>query len=333
MLLSLLVAWAALEVAFRLAGVRGRVVGIFDDFHRGDARLGWKGVPDLSLRFRRHPFDVLVEHDADGFRKPDPPTPIDAPRRVLVLGDSLAWGWGVDQGKLLTDELQRRVGSAVAIENRALLSYGTAQEMLLLEDLASRRRYDAVVLVYSRTDPVNDVDGNRLRPAFRFTAGRLQQVRWPPAGMSGRPLAGFLRRHSLAWRTVEGWIDDMGRLVRDGWGGRRPDRRGAPPPQNDFRRLPGYGLTRELLRRMKRVASAHGMAFVVAYEPHHVFPDGSPEAAAKAARDFIVDLCASVGIPFVDVGAGFVDHRDEMVLPDDGHWSAAGHRAVAEALL
>lgn len=38
------------------------------------------------------------------------------------------------------------------------------------------------------------------------------------------------------------------------------------------------------------------------------------------------------GIPFVDVGEGFVDRRDETIFRD-GHWTPAGHRAVAEALL
>ena len=165
---SLLVGWAALEVTLRLAGGPGEVVAIFPDFHRGDARLGWAGQPDVALRFRREGFDVLVEHGPEGFRRPDPEPPPNAPRRVLVMGDSLAWGWGVGRGDLLTDELQRRVGSAVAVENRAICSYGTAQEMLLMEDLLARRHYDAVILVYSRTDPVNDVDGNRQRPAYRL---------------------------------------------------------------------------------------------------------------------------------------------------------------------
>ena len=329
---ALLLGWATLEVALRLSGVPAGVVGIFDDFHRGDGRLGWTGQPDVALRFRRGSFDVLLEHGPDGFRRPEPEPPDAAPRRVLVLGDSLAWGWGVGRGDLLTDELQRRVGSAVAVENRAVCSYGTAQEMLLLEDLLARRHYDAVVLVYSRTDPVNDVDGSKMRPAFRFVHGRLEQVRWPPPEKAGRPLAGHLRSNSRAWRLVEGWIDAFRRGTR-GLRGGRPGGLGAAPPETDFRRLPGHALLRELLREMHRIASAYGTEFVVAYEPHHVSPVGSPDAATRAALDLVVDACASLGIPFVDVGSSFADHRDEMVFPADGHWTAAGHRAVADALL
>ena len=333
-LVSLLFAMAALEIQLRLFGVRGSTINVFKDFHRGDGRLGWTGRPGVALRFRERAFDVLVEQGPDGFRRQDPAPPAEAPRRVLVLGDSLAWGWGVEQGELFTDELQRRLGAAVAVENRAVSSYGTAQEMLLMEDLLAKRRYDAVILVFSRTDPGDNVDGMKLRPAFRFVDGRLEQVRWPPPEQLDRPLAGALRAHSLAYRFVETQLEELRHRIDD-WRGRegRPDRRGAAPEETDFHLLPGYDLTRELLRAMQRIAAAHGAVLVVAYQPNHVFPVGSPEAATRAARELIVDLCGSLGIPFVDVGGAFVDRRDEMVIPNDGHWTAAGHRAVADALL
>lgn len=333
LLVSLLVGAAALEIQLRLLRVRGSTINVFKDFHRGDARLGWTGRPGVALRFRERSFDVLVEQGPDGFRRQDPAPPAEAPRRILVLGDSLAWGWGVEQGELFTDELQRRLGARVAIENRAVSSYGTAQEMLLMEDLLARGHYDAVILVFSRTDPGDNVDDMKLRPAFRFVDGRLEQFRWPPPEQLDQPLAGWLRTSSLAWRFVETQVEDVRRRVEEWRGRHKPDRRGVAPDESDFRRLPGYDLTRELLRAMQHIAAAHGATFVVAYQPNHVFPVGSPEAATRAARDLVVDLCASLGIPFVDVGPAFASRRDELVIPDDGHWTAAGHRAVAEALL
>ena len=330
---SLLFGMAALEIQLRLFGVRGSTINVFKDFHRGDGRLGWTGRPGVALRFRERAFDVLVEQGPDGFRRQDPAPPVEAPHRVLVLGDSLAWGWGVEQGQLFTDELQRRLGTAVAIENRAVSSYGTAQEMLLMEDLLARRRYDAVILVFSRTDPADNVDDMKLRPAFRFVDGRLEQHRWPPPERLDRPLAGFMRANSLAFRFVETQIEDLRHRIDDWRGEHRPDRRGVAPDETDFHRLPGYDMTRELLRAMRRIAAANGAAFVVAYQPNHVFPVGAPDAATRAARDLIVDLCASLDVPFVDVGGAFVDRRDEMIIPNDGHWTAAGHRAVADALL
>ena len=100
---SLLFGMAALEIQLRLFGVRGSTINVFKDFHRGDGRLGWTGRPGVALRFRERAFDVLVEQGPDGFRRQDPAPPVEAPHRVLVLGDSLAWGWGVEQGQLFTD--------------------------------------------------------------------------------------------------------------------------------------------------------------------------------------------------------------------------------------
>jgi hypothetical protein len=81
---------------------------------------------------------------------------LDAPA-IIVLGDSHAMGWGVDQDQAVPQLLARKTGLKVL--NAAVSSYGTAREMMLLDRLDTS---DLRVLIIQYTD--NDVIENR---AFR----------------------------------------------------------------------------------------------------------------------------------------------------------------------
>jgi lysophospholipase L1-like esterase len=87
---------------------------------------------------------------------------LDAPE-VIVLGDSHAMGWGVEQEEALPKVLARKSGRRVL--NAAVSSYGTVREMSLLDRLdASRLR--VLIVQYSDNDlPENRTfrqDGNHL---------------------------------------------------------------------------------------------------------------------------------------------------------------------------
>jgi len=78
---------------------------------------------------------------------------LEAPE-VIVLGDSHAMGWGVEQEEALPQVLARTSGRRVL--NAAVSSYGTVREMLMLDRLdASRLR----VLIVQYSD--NDLPENR----------------------------------------------------------------------------------------------------------------------------------------------------------------------------
>src|SRR4029450_6667436 len=91
---------------------------------------------------------------------------LDGPE-IIVLGDSHAMGWGVEQGETLSHVLARKCGLKVL--NAAVSSYGTAREMMLLNRLGtSRLRY----LIIQYAD--NDLPENR---AFLEHGGRLPITR------------------------------------------------------------------------------------------------------------------------------------------------------------
>ena len=85
---------------------------------------------------------------------------LDAPE-IIVLGDSHAMGWGVEQDESLVRVLARRSGRKVL--NAAISSYGTVREMTLLDRLDTS---NLKVLVIQYSD--NDLPENRT---FRQQGG------------------------------------------------------------------------------------------------------------------------------------------------------------------
>jgi lysophospholipase L1-like esterase len=302
-------------------------------FHDSDPVLGWRGRPHVRLRFRRPQFDVEIAHDGQGWRAGEPSAPAAPARRLLVLGDSFTWGWGVPQGAVYTDHLQR-ARPDVAVDNRGVNGFGTGQEYLLLQQALAARRADVVVVQFFFNDVADNVDGKReRRPLFRLDGDRLV----PPSGTL-RPLNGPVRR----------WLKDHSRafLLLDF--ATRPLAGGnaaAPPLQPatdaaapvDWRTVPGGALTERLLVAIVDVATARGARVAIAYAPHRLeltAPDAVPPAV-RAARALARAAAGRAGAQWIDLTPALAAaaERAPVLFPGDEHWTPAGHAAVAAALL
>ncbi len=83
-----------------------------------------------GARFTSREFDTRLEVNSAGLR--DDEASLVAPE-IIVLGDSYAMGWGVEQQESFPQVLERLSGRSVL--NAGVSSYGTAREMILLDRL------------------------------------------------------------------------------------------------------------------------------------------------------------------------------------------------------
>jgi hypothetical protein len=67
-------------------------------------------------------------------------------RRVLLVGDSYFWEYGVDDSQVVSEILQTMAGTGVEVINGAVTGYGTDLELLWLINEGLRFRPDVVVL-------------------------------------------------------------------------------------------------------------------------------------------------------------------------------------------
>src|SRR5690606_22357914 len=77
--------------------------------------------------------------------------------RVLFLGDSFTWGWGVPNGVRYSDRLQLTYPQYQII-NAGVNGYSTVQEALLLKKYSQRLMPDLVVLQIFRNDFLENLE-------------------------------------------------------------------------------------------------------------------------------------------------------------------------------
>ena len=149
---SIAIALAVTELALRLLGYRGEPMSRISNIYLvDDPVLDWRYVPNSELRSGR----VVYRYNAAGFRDRDhglqKPAGIE---RILVVGDSVTEGYGVEWTDVFAPVLQSGLGDRYEVINIAGGGLNTPQEVHLFERVGLKYRPDLVVLNFV----LNDVD-------------------------------------------------------------------------------------------------------------------------------------------------------------------------------
>jgi acetyltransferase AlgX (SGNH hydrolase-like protein) len=127
-----------------------------------DPRFGAWHRPSTRFRHRTACFDAVYESNAVGARDRDRQRD-SAARRVVVLGDSFAEGWGLPAEQRISNLLEAATG--VEHLNFAMAHFGPYQEYLSYRDLARSYRHDAVLLAILPINDFFDLDYDMARVA------------------------------------------------------------------------------------------------------------------------------------------------------------------------
>lgn len=335
LVISLSIALVAAELAFRaflpLASRRSRyarlrhVIQYNPRFVREDPELGWVMHPGLDLRFENPEeggFSTRIRTNTAGFRDDEPS--LRAPR-LLVLGDSFAFGWGVEESEALPARLEAALG--IPTLNLGVSGYGTVQELLLFRRMAARFPLaGATVLLVTF---FNDLEDN-LRTGFEVTP--WIESPGPPLALGlpgvGRlsPWMEAMTETALPWPIARrGHLPYLlARLVeKASRRGRPPLRTTVPAPREpeESRRA----IFAAALRALRDDVVRAGARLVALHVPSPALYDGNGTSGFERVGGAFADLA----VPAHDA-AGWLTARDYWPL--DGHWNAQGHAAVAERL-
>jgi hypothetical protein len=124
---------------------QGAMVQYMPDCARHHSALGYTLKPG-ECTFSNLEFSNRFKINSAGFR--DDEASLEAPE-IIILGDSQAMGWGVDQEETFAHLLEKKTGRRVL--NAAISSYGSVRALMALKTI-NRRHLKYIVLQYSDND-------------------------------------------------------------------------------------------------------------------------------------------------------------------------------------
>ena len=303
--------------------------------HVTSETYGWSLRPAVATRIGGVPVTV----NADGYRGPAlPPRLSGGPPRVVVLGDSIAFGYGVADDATFAARLAAR---RFAVANLAVQGYGTCQELIRLEREGLALEPDAVVLGVCLMNDFADT----VLPQFLYNGTTPQP--WCSVE-EGRLVihTDHLRRAPLARAVV--WLGDhshlFGRAHAAFWGEPgtalldRPAADTDDPRAHWARRY--QRATKDRARVLEVVTAAilridddcrrRGVRLVVA-----LFPGRRDFLETSPWRAGLREAVASAGITTVDMTERFQAaglRFDQIAIDRVGHLNPRGHELAAQAL-
>lgn len=242
--------------------------------------------------------------------------------RVVVLGDSVAFGYGVDDGQTFADRLER---DGFDVVNLSVPGYGTDQELLRLQREGRRFAPEVVLLdVCLENDFVDNVsrrffyDDLHPKPWFE-PRGDALVLHQEQLHLSARARLGlWLREHS----SLLNWLRP--RALPEG---REWQQRKAAVLGDEAAAL---SLSRRLVEAVGAEAQEEGAHFVLVLHPNREAFQHEVAGAAALRR-----AALPRGAAVVDLAAAYRSrglHFRDLTLESVGHLNPRGHEVTAAIL-
>jgi lysophospholipase L1-like esterase len=284
-----------------------------DTIHQLDPTFGFVNRSNIAVPFI---FGTQVRTNSLGLRDQEFGPKREGNFRILSLGDSYAFGFGVNIEQSYGKVLERELSQAFPAVNFSVIDagvegYGTRQMLLSFERLQPRLQPDFVLATFVAGNDVYDnaMFEDRLRTHLNTPLG--------PLGRHSQAVQLFLRVTFPLWFTLAN--RDSGNIDHT------------------------VALLRELESSFRRAHVPYLMVVIPAR--HQIRPAVEPGARLLmdlGFRDYVFRQNRMVmehfqrdGVPYVDTWPALVaqDSSTRVSFTSDSHLNASGHETVARAIL
>jgi len=325
--ISLIVMFALIELYFRIFNPQP----IRPAFYKYDPVYGIKMISNIKGYVKEAECNYKFSLNSKGFRDDERPV-LKASNniyRIIVLGDSFAWGCGVEQDEVFVKLLEKMLNSdkpdaRYEVFNMGINSWGTAQELLCLKNEALAYKPDLVILEYFKG---NDLTDNLYSSLFKLDSignlmpaeYRKQNLIWIKRITEDMPFYYFFTQHSyfvnyirirLLQKVKDGDVKNINAVL-----------------PADFTSY-GLKLTKAILEEFfLEVQKNKSKALLL------VIPDKNKRADNSLQDAMLIDVCRRNNVPLLEVSGIFAREDSALVYYDvDFHLRPYGHELIAKSV-
>ena len=368
--LGLLLPLLILEIALRLFGPF--LPGNYDTgaLVRRHPTLGHFHTPNHRAWVKTSQFTVQLDFNQMGLR--DPRQSYAKPRgtfRALALGDSYVEASQVQAQETSAARLESLLGQAastpVEVINAGVFGYGTAQELILLDEEGVKYQPDLVLLFFChcndlannnyRLELINGELSRSLKPYYDLAddADELRLIPPPPSPRTS--VRERLRDHSLLYNVIETGVVYKFELQNpqepfNGIDGLIDPTRGKydARPRGEWDRA--WKITEAVIERLRDRAAASNARLAIVGVPEWRMLDraywqkddnkqlvGSGRGGPDAPVKLLDGIARRLDVPHLDLRSEFQPRVDadglfRYYIEGDYHWTAEGNAVAAEAV-
>lgn len=328
------------EILLRVIGYEVVTFYPLSGFHNFHAELGWSQIPNHKAKFQSKDFKITVETNSLGFRDQEHQVKKKGKiKRVLVIGDSFAWGWGVEQNDIFSKVAEREIDKTEFI-NLGTNGYGTDQEYILLKNYGVKLSPDLTVIAFFHNDIYDNYLERDDKPKFILKDGALILNRAPKPFTMGRRIKTFFNKHSLLFYFVDYRLALLKKLDKK-------EEKKTTFEEYFYRDLSkrmeeAFNLTLALLSKINEITKNR---LLIMYIPSRLQVEKNTFRNALIGSKLDqtkIDLglpnrrlkkySVAHGVPFLDLTQYFKNEYEKNNVPlyfkskADGHWTKEGHK-------
>ena len=301
-LLSLILIIAGVETAMRIASAK------YPPLHRPNPVYLWELSPNLKGEFKT--LDSPINTNSHGFRmgnvskkKPE------GQFRVMVLGDSSAFGYGVNGNETFSSYLEdflktKNTKKDIKVINAAVSGYSTFQAMKFMEERGWEFSPDVLIVAFN-----DDPQAEWIRDSQRVPPKHIL----PVFKVLYKSMIYLQLRKIMLNRQIAKYPD----LIKQ------------PPP------VSGVGQNRvsreELKKNLANIigeAKKRGVKVIVVSMPQQIFEDKMLSRYRKAMKE----AADEGGAKFLDLFHQWEEQKTDGLFFDVMHPTPEGHKKIGESL-
>ena len=307
-------------------------------------RSGTQQSDSLGFRLKRgevaYTADKPFQINSKGLRGPERSWEKAAGvRRILILGDSIAFGYGVTYentfANRLEDLLNAGEGNSYEVIDSGVPSFNTLQEVTYFREEGIRFEPDVVILalcwndINSKSSVAVDREGFLIQPGVKPSSFQ----RWTETEQGYR-VRNLVKRSSFLYFVV-----NRVRVVKERLNGQVPQETqirsavltgGAHPAV-----AAGWAEVGRQVAGLAELCASRGIQLLVTALPMPELLEGGPYPGSQYPGE-VVRLCRRLGINCVDLLPAFQRQfhgHASLFIPYDGdHPNERGHRIIADSL-